>query len=267
MARRPYPSDVTDEEWPFVASYLTLMREDAPQRQYPLRELFNGLRWMVRTGAQWRMIPNDLSPWRAVYRQARRWIKAGVFETIVHDSRLVLRVCQGKRAAPTAAIIDSRTIRSTPESGPLSGCDAYKRTRGSKVHKVVDTLGNPLALHVTPANESERDQVERLAKDVQGVTGERVTTLYADQGYTGRDVAADAKAHGMELVVVGLKEARRGFVLLPKRWVIERTNVWASRFRRLARDHECLPAVLRGLHFAAFAILMFGQLRRIGQSG
>ena len=267
MARKPYPSDVTDEEWAFIAPYLTLMREDAPQRQYPLRELFNGLRWMVRTGAQWRMIPNDLPPWRPVYRQARRWVKAGVFEAIVHDLRLVLRVCHGKRSRPTAAIIDSRTIKSTPESGARSGYDGYKRTKGSKVHKVVDTLGHLLALHVTPANASERDQVELLAKEVQDVTGEQVTTLYADQGYTGRDAAADAKAHGMELVVVGLKEARRGFVLLPKRWVIERTNAWASRFRRLARDHERLPDVLRGLHFAAFAILMFGQLLRIGQSG
>ncbi len=263
----PYPSDVSDEEWAFLASYLTLMREDAPQRQYPLRELLNALRWMVRTGAQWRMIPHDLPPWRAVYRQSRRWIRAGVFETAVHDLRVVLRAAQGRRTRPTKAIVDSRTVRSTPESGGRAGYDGYKRVKGSKVHKVVDTLGHLLALHVTPANASERDQVELLARAVQDVTGENVTTLYADQGYTGRAVADDAKAQGMELVVVGLKEARRGFVLLPKRWVIERTNAWAARFRRLARDHERLPEVFAGLHYAAFAVLMLTQWFRLAQSG
>ena len=201
------------------------------------------------------------------YRQARRWIKAGAFEQIVHDLRTILRLCQGKRSQPTAAIIDSRTVRSTPESGARSGYDGYKRVKGSKVHKVVDTLGHLLALHVTPANEQERDQVELLAGRVQDVCGENVTTLYADQGYTGHAVADDARANGMELVVVGLKEARRGFVLLPKRWVIERTNAWAARFRRLARDHERLPEVFAGLHYAAFAVLMIAQLFKIAQSG
>jgi len=119
-----------------------------------------------------------------------------VFEAIVYDLRLVLRVCHGKRSWPTAAIIDSRTIKSTPESGSRSGYDGYKHTQGSKVHKVVDTLGHLLALHVTPANESERDQVELLAKQVQDATGERVTMLYADGGYTGRVAAADAAIVG-----------------------------------------------------------------------
>lgn len=168
-------------------------------------------------------------------------MKAGVFEAIVHDLRALLRVCAGKRGRPTAAVIDSRTIRSTPESGARSGYDGYKRTKGSKVHMAVDTFGYLLALHITPANEQERDQVERLAKDVRHVTGENVTTLYADQGYTGHKVAADAKGHGIERVVVAPKEARRGFILLPKRWVVERSFAWASRFRRLARDHERLP--------------------------
>ena len=249
-----------------MVTYLTLMNENAPQRQYPLRELFNALRWLARAGAQWRMLPNDLPPWHAVYQQTRRWIAAGVFEQIAHDLRMILRLVQGREVHPTRAIIDSRTLRSTPESGARGGYDGYKRTKGSKVHKVVDTLGHLLALHVTPANASERDQVKALAQQVQTVTGKRVTTLYADQGYTGHAVAEDAKEAGMELVVVGLKEARRGFVLLPKRWVIERSNAWASRFRRLARDHERLPEVLAGLHFAAFVILMLRQLMQMSQS-
>ena len=110
--RKPYPSDVTDDEWAFVAPYLTLMTQDAPQRDYPLREVFNGLRWMARAGAPWRLIPNDLPPWHAVFEQTHRWIRAGCFEAIVHDLREMLRVALGRDPQPTAAILDGRTMQS-----------------------------------------------------------------------------------------------------------------------------------------------------------
>src|SRR5215471_10458790 len=134
MERKAYPSDVSDEEWALVAPYLTLMTEDAPQREYPLREVFNGLRWIVRTGAQWRWLPHDLPPWPVVYQQSQRWIKAGVFESLVHDLRAVLRIADGRKEGPTAAILDSRTLQSTPESGSRAGYDGAKRRKGSKVH-------------------------------------------------------------------------------------------------------------------------------------
>src|SRR6187549_4005163 len=111
--RKPYPSDVSDEEWAFVASYLTLMTEDAPQRRHSLREVFNGLRFIVRTGMQWRFMPNDLPPWDSVYQQTRRWMDAGSFEAIVHDLRALLRLAAGRDPEPTAAILDSRTLQST----------------------------------------------------------------------------------------------------------------------------------------------------------
>ena len=114
--RKAYPSDVSDDEWGFVAPYLTLMSEDAPQREHPLREVFNGLRWMVRTGAPWRMIPNDLPPWHTVYQQSVRWIKAECFIAMVHDLREMLRVAQGRAPQPTAAIFDGRTLQSTPDT-------------------------------------------------------------------------------------------------------------------------------------------------------
>src|SRR5688572_2454032 len=159
MARKPYPSDVKDEEWAFVAPYLVLMREDAQQRDHPLREVFNGLRWIVRTGSPWRYMPHDFPPWWAVYQQTRRWLVAGVFGAMVHDLRALLRMCQGKEAEPTAAILDGRTLRSTPESGHRAGYDGHKKTKGSKLHAAVDTLGHLLALKVTAASEQERDQV------------------------------------------------------------------------------------------------------------
>jgi len=256
MKREAYPSDVSDEEWAFVAPYLTLMTEQAPQRVHELREIFNGLRWMVRAGAPWRMMPNDLPPWEAVYQQTQRWLRAGVFEAIVHDLRSLLRVAQGRKEQPSATILDSRTLQSSPESGSRAGYDGAKRKRGSKVHMAVDTLGHLLALLVTPADAQDRAQVEQLAQQVQEVTGESVEMAFVDQGYTGEQPAQDAAQHGIQLEVVKLPNAKKGFVLLPRRWVVERSFAWAARFRRLARDYERLPETLAGLHFLAFTILM-----------
>ena len=256
MERKPYPSDISDDEWAFVAPYLTLMTADAPQREHSLREVCNGLRWLVRAGAAWRLMPHDLPPWHTVYQQSQRWLKAGVFETMVHDLRAVLRRAQGRTAAPSAAIFDSRTVPSTPESGTRAGYDGAKRRRGSKVHRAVDILGSLLAAHVTAASEQDRSQVSLLAAKVQEVTGDSVVIAFVDQGYTGAQAAQDADAHHMHLEVVKLPEAKKGFVLLPKRWVVERSNAWAARFRRLARDYAQLAETLKGLHFVAFAILM-----------
>jgi transposase len=260
MKRTVYPSDVSDAEWAFVAPHLTLMTEDAPQRDYPLREVFNGLRWLVRAGATWRMLPHDLPPWWVVYQQTQRWIKAGVFENLVHDLRRLLRRAVGRDAEPTAAIYDGRTLQSTPESGARAGYDGHKRRKGSKVHLAVDTLGHLLALHITPANEQERAQVAELSQQVQQVTGEHIELVFVDQGYTGADAEAAAAEQGIRLQVVKLPEAKRGFVLLPRRWVVERSFAWTARFRRLARDYERLEATLAGLHFVAFAMLMLTRL-------
>jgi len=256
MERKPYPSDVSDEEWTLVVPYLTLMSEDAPQRDYPLREVFNALRWIVRTGAQWRWLPHDLPPWQAVYQQTQRWLKAQVFEALVHDLRAVLRIAEGRQEEPTAAILDSRTLQSTPESGGRAGYDGAKKRKGSKVHLAVDTLGHLLALSVTAASEQDRAQVAELAEKVQAETGESVEIAFVDQGYTGEEAAIAAAAHGIQLEVVKLPTAKKGFVLLPRRWVVERSFGWVARFRRLARDYERMPETLAGLHFLAFVILM-----------
>ncbi len=250
---------MSDDEWAFVAPYLTLMREDAPQREHPLREVFDGLRWIVRAGAPWRMLPTNLPPWYTVYQQTRRWIEAGVFEAIVHDLRRLLREGEGRAPEPRAAILDSRTVQSSPESGARAGYDGYKRRHGSKVHLAVDTLGHLLALLVTPADEQDRAQVTALAERIQAATGEMVEVAFVDQAYTGPAPAEDAAAQGIRLEVVKLPAAKRGFVLLPRRWVVERSHAWMARFRRLARDYERLPQTLAGLHFLAFAILMLAR--------
>ena len=258
--RKPYPTDVGDEEWAFVAPYLTLMAEGAPQRAHPLRAVFDALRYLARSGAPWRLLPHEFPPWPAVYQQTRRWLAAGCFEAAAHDLRRLLREAEGRAPEPTAAVFDARTLQSTPESGERAGYDGAKRKKGSKTHAAFDTLGHLLAVVVTPASAQEREQVDRLAAAVQEATGENVRLAFVDQGYTGDQPAADAAATGIDLAVVKLPEAKRGFVLLPRRWVAERSFAWAARGRRLARDYERLPATLRGLHFLAFVCLALHRL-------
>jgi transposase len=222
--RNPYPSDVSDDEWAFVAPYLTLLPEDVAQRHHELREVYNGLRWIVRTGATWRMMPHDLPPWYIVYQQTQRWLAAGSFESMVEDLRLLLRGVKGRKGQPSAAIFDSRVLQSTPESGGHSGYDGAKRRKGSKVHVAVDTLGHLLTLLVTPAHEQDRDQVGELAQRVQEATGQSVEVAFVDQAYTGDVPAEAATSQGIQLVVVKLPEAKHGLVLLPRRWVVENTH-------------------------------------------
>lgn len=175
---------------------------------------------------------------------------------MVHDLREVLRVAVGGKGQPSAAIFDSRTLQSTHESGARAGYDGAKRRKGNITHIAARPLGNLLALIVTPANGEDRAQVGDLAEKVQQVTGELVEIAYVAMGCTGETAAKVAQAYGIRLEVVKLNEAKKGFVLLPRRWVVERSFGWAARFRRLARDYERLPETLAGLHFLAFAVLM-----------
>ncbi|WP_321900078.1 IS5 family transposase [Paraburkholderia heleia] len=254
--RKPYPTDVSDEERGFAAPYLTLMCLEAPQRKYELREMFNALRWIIRAGAPWRLLPNDFPPWELVYQQTQRWIQAGCFEAMVSDLRSVIRVAQGRKGRPSAVILDGRTLQSTYESGPRAGYEGYKRKRGSKVHIAVDTLGQLLAVHITPANEQERAQVGELARQVQEATGQTVKVAFADQGYTGEEPTQAALDEGIELEVIKLPVAKKGFVLLPRRWVVEHSFGWLNRFRRLARDYERLPETLAEIDYIVFSVLM-----------
>jgi transposase len=254
--RKAYPSDVSDEEWEFCAPYLTLMKEQSPQRKYPLREIFNALRWFIRAGCPWRMMPNDLPPWTVIQQQTQRWLRAGCFEAMAHDLRVILRQANERADSPSAAILDSRTLQSTPESGARAGFDGHKKRKGSKVHAAVDTLGHLLALKVTPANEQDRAQVADLSRALQEVTGQTIQVAFVDQGYTGEKPAEAAAQAGIHLEVVKHHEAKHGFVLLPRRWVVERSFAWAARFRRLARDYERLATTLAGYHWLAFGTLM-----------
>ena len=260
VARAGYPSDVSDDEWAFLAPYLALVREDAPQRAHSLRELLDGLRYVARSGAPWRMMPRDLPPWHAVYQQTRRWLAAGCFEQAAHDLRELVRLKEGKNARPTAAILDGRVLRSTPESGHRAGYNGHKRTKGSKVHLAVDTLGLLLAIVVTPASvdgaRPSRSSSARSRRRRARASSSRTST----RATRARRYAEAAAKEGVRLEVVSLPEAKRGFVLLPRRWVVERSFAWSARFKRLAKDYERLPEVLAGFHAAIFCALMLKAL-------
>ena len=258
-AVRTYPSDVAAKEGACVAPYLALMREEAPQRKYPLRALFNALRYLAHTGCPWRYLPPDLPPWQAVHQQGSRWRDARVFEAIVQDLNELQRVLLGRPATPTAIVLDGRTLQSTPESGHRAGYDGAKRRKGSKAHMAVDTLGQVLSVVITPANEQERAQVGELCRQVQQVTGQTVQVGFVDQGYTGEEAAYAAAVHDIDLQVVKKPDGQTGFVFLPKRWVVERSFAWLSRFRRLGRDSERLNTSLQQLHFVVFAYIMLAR--------
>ena len=260
VVRRGYLTDVSDEEWSFVLPYLLLSRSDNASGEHDLRAIFNAVRYMVKGGNQGRLIPNDLPPWPAAHLQMRRWMRAGCFERIVEDVQSLLRQFGGRKGQPTAVCIDSRTLQSTPESGARGAYDGAKRRKGSKVHIAVDTLGHLIALTVTPADQGDRTQVEALARQMQQVTGGTVELAYVDQGYTGAAAAEAAGQHGIKLEVVKHPMAKRGFVLLPRRWVVERSFAWAARFRRLARDYERLDTTLKGFHYLSFACIMLARM-------
>jgi transposase len=179
-----------------------------------------------------------------------------VFEAMVNDLPALLPLAQGRNQQPEAPIFDSRTLQSSPQSGHRAGYDGAKHSFGSKVHLAVETLGHLLTLHITAAGEQDRDQVGELAAAVQEVTGQNVQVAFVDQGYTGDEPAQAAQAEGIRLSVIKLPEAKRGFVLLPRRWVVERSFAPISRFRRLARAYSRLPETLAGLHLLAFTVLM-----------
>jgi transposase len=257
---------VSNEEWSLVVGYLTLMKEGASQRDYSLRELFNARRYVNRYGIAWRAMPNHFPPWHAVHQQAHRWLAAGRFEALAQDLRAILRLVSGRSEEPTTAIMDCRTKRSTSESSTRAGYNGAKRKRGSKVQMAVDTRGHLLAWHVTPADVGNRAAVAGRAADIQGANGDAVSLSYVDQGCSGEMAAHAAAAKGIRLELVKLPEAERGFVRLPRRWVVERSFAWTTCCRRLVNDFERCATTLAGFHIIALVGYMLKQAATLMKS-
>lgn len=261
--RKAYPSDLDDETYIFMLPYFLLAPEEAHQRKYPIREVLNAAIWIGRTGSQWAYLPNDFPPYKIVHQQLMRWYERGCFENLAHDLRSLVREDALKEGVPTVAILDSRTLQSTPESGGRAGYDGGKRRKGSKIHAAVDTMGNVIALLVSSANEQDREQVYELCREVQQITGDNIDVAIADEGYTGEQAEIDAAVNDVDLVVVKRPSGAQGFILLPLRWVVERTFAWTARFRRLSRDLERLESSLLGFHWLAVSITLIHKLQPI----
>lgn len=263
-----YPSDTTDAEWevlePQARAVMAELRRGPGGRPmtHRLRVVVDAIRYVVRYGIEWRALPVDYPPWEAVYAFFERWAARGLPRRIVDRLRDQLRIGAGRAALPTAAIIDSQTVRAADTVGAAtSGYDAGKKTKGRKRHIAVDSQGWLLAVLVTAANAQDRDAGHRLVALVR----ERFSTIalvWADSGYAGRLVVWARTVLTLTITVVKRTDDVRGFVVLPRRWVVERSFGWLCRHRRLARDYERRPEHHEAMIWWATTTIMTRQLLR-----
>jgi transposase len=261
-----YPSDMTDAEWavlePQARVVMAELRRGPGGRPmtHRLRVVVDGIRYVVRYGVEWRALPADFPPWQAVYAFFERWAQRGLPQRLVDRLRGLLRVGDGRAELPTAAVIDSQSVKAADTVGAAtSGYDGGKKIKGRKRHIAVDSNGWLLAVLVTAAGVQDRDAGHRLV----GLVRERfstITQVWADGGYAGRLVVWAAAVLAVAVTIVKRSDTVAGFVVLPRRWVVERTFGWLSRHRRLVRDYERLPAHHEAMVLWATTMIMTRQL-------
>ncbi len=256
-----YTSDLTDSEWKLIDYCFPKPSRKGRPRRHSFRELLNAIFYLVKTGCQWRNLPKDFAPWRTVYHYFRLWKRNGLWKQIHTHLRIHLRLVEGRKAQPSAAIIDSQSVKST-ETSDERGYDAGKKVNGRKRHLLVDTIGLVLRVLVLPANIQDRDGAQRLLEAFFGQkTRRRVKHIWADGGYAGAWLATARRLWRCTVEVVKRNELHT-FKLLPRRWVVERTFGWLGRSRRLNRDYERQAATGETMVYLAMIRLMLTRLGR-----
>lgn len=257
MKNAPYETCVDEFQWKIVKPHLP-KRAKTGRPPADLRQVLDAIFYVAKSGCQWRMLPSDFPKWRTVYGHFQNWSKSGLLEKIHQVLREALRKLAGRECEPTAAIIDSQTVRSDPHGGEV-GYDAGKKTKGRKRFLCVDTLGYIVGLFVTPANTPERAGAKSLLEPV--LKGGAIEKIWADGGFSGPELAAwvEATGGGATLEIVRRSDTASGFTVLPKRWIVERTLAWLVQNRRLVRDYEKSFESARAFVYVAAIRLMLNQ--------
>jgi transposase len=252
-----YQSDVTDQEWLVLEPLLPKPKTRGRRWSWPLREIVNAIFYVMRSGCAWRLLPADFPPWSTVYRWFAAWRDGCVFERINHALVIVDRERVGREASPSAAIIDSQSVKTTEAGGPR-GYDAGKKVNGRKRHVVVDTDGRALLLEPHPASIQDRDGGGPLLRASRALYP-FIARVFADSGYNHERIA---NATNIVVEIVRKIAGQVGFVVLPRRWVVERFFAWISRNRRLAKDFEATIDSARAFLYAASIMLLARRIAR-----